>query len=148
MKSTKTLLIATLAAGAWLAGSSALLAQDAPSTPPAGGPPAGDHGPGMKGGHHDIAKELDLTDAQKPKFQEIMKGAMDKRKALREDTSLTSEEKKAKVKAIQEDTSTQMKALLTPEQFTKWQEMSKKMRGNRPPGGGAGGPPPAEKPQN
>jgi protein CpxP len=138
MKSSKTLLIAALAAGALLAGSSSLLAQESTNTPP----------PAMKGGRHDIAKELNLTDDQKPKFQEILKSTADKRKALREDTSLTSEEKKAKAKALQEDTSTQMKALLTPEQFTKWQEMSKKMRGNRPPGGGAGGPPPAEKPQN
>jgi protein CpxP len=136
MKSTKTLLIAALAAGALFAGSASLLAQESTNTPP----------PGMKGGRHDFAKELNLTDDQKPKFQEIMKGALDKRKALREDTSLTSEEKKAKAKEIQEDTSTQMKALLTPEQFTKWQELSKHMRGNRPPGGGAGGPPPAGSP--
>ena len=32
----------------------------------------------MKGGHHDIAKELNLTDDQKPKFEEITKGAMEK----------------------------------------------------------------------
>ena len=36
MKSTKTMLIAALAAGALLAGSSALRAQDATNTPPAG----------------------------------------------------------------------------------------------------------------
>jgi len=143
MKSTKTLLIAALAAGALLAGSSSLLAQDATNTPP-----AGEHGHGMKGGRPDFAKELDLTDAQKPKFNEIMKGAQEKRKTLHEDSSLTQEEKKAKGKAIQEELNTQMKALLTPEQFTKWQEMSKHMRGNRPPGGGAGGPPPGDKPQN
>jgi Spy/CpxP family protein refolding chaperone len=142
MKSTKTLLIAALAAGALFAGSSSLLAQDSTNTPPPGA-----NGSGVKGGRHDIAKELDLTDAQKPKFQEIMKGSMDKRKALRDDTSLTQEDRKAKMKEIQEDTATQMKALLTPEQFTKWQELSKKMRGNRPPpGGGAGGPPPAGTP--
>jgi protein CpxP len=138
MKSTKTLLIAALAAGALLAGSSSLLAQESTNTPP----------PGMKGGRHDIAKELNLTDDQKPKFQEIMKSSREKMKDLREDTSLSSEEKKAKAKEIQENTATQMKALLTPEQFTKWQELVKHARGNRPPGGGAGGPPPADKPQN
>jgi Spy/CpxP family protein refolding chaperone len=143
MKSTKTLLIAALAAGALLAGSSSLLAQDTTNTPP-----TGEHGPGLKGGRHDLAKELDLTDAQKPKFQEITKSSREKLKALHEDTSLTKEERKTKAKAIQEDTTTQMKALLTPEQFTKWQEIAKKMRGNRPPGGGAGGPPPGDKPQN
>ena len=129
MKSTKTLLIAALAAGALLAGSSALRAQDATNTPP-----AGEHGPGMKG-RPNIAKQLDLTDAQKPKVEAIMKGAMEKNRAVHEDTSLTPEEKKAKAKAIREESATQMKAVLTPEQFAKWQEMSKRGPRMHPPGG-------------
>ncbi len=139
MKSKKTLLIAALVAGALFAGSSSLLAQDSTNTAPSGAT-----GSGVKAGRHDIAKELNLTDDQKPKFQEIMKGAMEKRKALREDTSLTPEDKKAKAKAIQEDIATQMKALLTPDQFTKWQELVKHARGNRPSAGAppAGSPPP------
>ena|SRR5450755_2783645 len=129
MKSTKTLLIAALAAGALLAGSSALRAQDATNTPP-----AGEHGPGMKG-RPNIAKQLDLTDAQKPKVEAIMKGAMEKNRAVHEDASLTPEEKKAKAKAIREESATQMKAVLTPEQFAKWQEMSKRGPRMHPPGG-------------
>jgi Spy/CpxP family protein refolding chaperone len=129
MKSTKTLLIAALAAGALLAGSSALRAQDATNTPP-----AGEHSPGMKS-HPDLAKQLDLTDAQKPKVEAIRKNATEKGRALREDTSLTPEEKKAKAKAIREDTATQMKGVLTPEQFAKWQEMSKRGPRMHPPGG-------------
>ncbi|MEI9863601.1 MAG: hypothetical protein WDN00_03400 [Limisphaerales bacterium] len=140
MKSTKTILIAALAAGALLVGGSSLLAQDATNTPPAGehGP-----GPGMKG-RGDIAKQLDLTAEQKPKVQEIMKGAMEKRKELRDDTSLTAEEKKEKGKAIQEATAKQMKAVLTPEQFAKWEEMSKRGPRMRPPG--APGTPPTPPP--
>jgi periplasmic protein CpxP/Spy len=127
----KTILIAALAAGALLVGSSSLRAGDSTNTPP-----SGEHGPGMKG-RANLAKELDLTDSQKPKVQEIMKSATEKRKALREDTSLTPEEKKAKVKTLMEDTSTQMKAVLTPEQFTKWEGMTKKMHRNAPSGGAA-----------
>ncbi|MDD5139745.1 MAG: hypothetical protein PHY43_05725 [Verrucomicrobiales bacterium] len=137
MKSTKTMLVAALAAGALIACSSSLRAQDAPKTPPAGGPPAGEHSPGMKGGRPDFAKQLDLTAEQKPKVEAIMKGAGEKRRALREDTALTPEEKKAKAKAIREDTVAQMKAVLTPEQFAKFEKMGPAMRGNRPPGGGA-----------
>jgi Spy/CpxP family protein refolding chaperone len=122
MKSTKNMLIAALAAGALLAGSSALLAEDN-STPP----PAGEHGPGMKG-HGNIAKELNLTADQKPKFQEIMKNAMEQRKALHEDTSLSKEDRKAKMKTIQEATNKQLKDLLTADQYAKWQEMTKKAR--------------------
>ena len=152
MKSTKNLLVAALAVSALIACSSALRAQDNAKTPPAGGPPAGEHGPGMKGGRPDIAKALDLTDEQKPKVEAIMKGASEKRKALREDTAMTPDDKKAKGKALQEETSAQMKAVLTPEQFAKWEKMAQGMRGNRPPGGapGAGGdhkaPPAGDKP--
>jgi periplasmic protein CpxP/Spy len=149
MKSTKNMLVAALAAGVLLAGGSSVFAQDS-TNKPAGGPPAGERGPGMRAGHPDFAKMLDLTDEQKPKVEAIMKGAMEKRQALRTDSSLTPEDKKAKAKAIQEDTATQMKAVLTPEQFAKWHKMSQGMRGNRPPGGGAGGehpaPPAGDKP--
>jgi periplasmic protein CpxP/Spy len=123
MKSTKTLLIAALAAGALLAGSSPLHAQQATNTPPI-------HA-GMKG-HQDIAKQLDLTEDQKPKVEAIMKGAAEKGRALHGDTSLTPEEKKAKAKTIREETAAQLKGVLTPEQFTKWQEMSKRGAHNRP----------------
>jgi periplasmic protein CpxP/Spy len=122
------MLIAALAAGALLAGSSALRAQNATNTPP-----AGEHGPGMKG-HANIAKQLNLTDDQKPKVEAILKGAMEKGRTLREDTSLTSEEKKDKAKEIREETATQLKAVLTPEQFAKWQELSKRGPRNHPPG--------------
>jgi Spy/CpxP family protein refolding chaperone len=136
MKSTKTMLIAALAAGALLAGSSALRAQNATNTPP-----AGEHGPGMKG-RANIAKQLDLSDDQKPKVEAIMKGAMEKGRALREDTSLTPEEKKDKVKAIKDDMATQLKTVLTPEQFAKWQELSKRGPRNHPPAGSADSPKP------
>ena len=39
------------------------------------------------------------------------------------DTSLTPEDRRAKMKALRDDTTTQMKAVLTPEQFDKWQKM-------------------------
>jgi periplasmic protein CpxP/Spy len=127
MKSTKTWLVAVLAAGALLGGSSALYAQNATNTPP-----ASTHG-GMKS-RQNIAKQLDLTEDQKPKYDAIMKGAAEKGRALREDTSLTSQDKKDKAKVIREDTTAQLKALLTPEQFTKWQELSKHGSHAHPPG--------------
>ena len=157
MKTTKNTFVAALAVGALIACSSSLRAQDAaaPAAPaeknaPAGGPPAGERGPGMRGGRPDIAKALDLTDEQKPKVEALMKASMEKRKALREDTSLSMEDKKAKAKAIQEDMAAQMKAVLTPEQFAKFEKMSQGMRRNGPPGGGAAGaqaaPPATDKP--
>ena len=127
MKSTKTWLVVAVAAGTLLGGSSALYAQNATNTPPANA-----HG-GMKS-RQNIAKQLDLTEDQKPKYDAIMKGAAEKGRALREDTSLTAEEKKTKAKAIKEDTTAQLKVVLTPEQFAKWQELSKHGSHVHPPG--------------
>ncbi len=145
MKLTKTSLIASLAVVALLACSSSLLAQET-NTPPAGAPPVG----GMK--RPDFAKELNLTEDQKPKFEAIVKESMQKRRELRSDTALTPEEKRTKAKAIQEDAAKQLKELLTAEQFAKWEKMTAGIRRNGPPGGGpgAGGPPPAgdKPPQN
>ena len=107
-----------------------------------------------------IAQQLNLTDDQKPKFRSIMESRMQKMRDLRQDpgfASLSPEDRAAKVKAIQDETEAQMKSLLTPEQFEKWQKMPQLgMRGRRmgpPPGGPNAGstnaptPPPANPPQ-
>jgi hypothetical protein len=153
MKSTKTMLIAALAAGALLACSSSLLAQDSTNTPPAGSPPAGGPpGGGMRGRGptlEQLTKSLDLTDDQKPKVKAVLDDQMQKMKDLRQDpdfAGLSREDKMAKMKPIHDDTMAKMKDILTADQFAKYQKMG--MRGNRPPGGGAGTPPPAAPPQN
>jgi hypothetical protein len=55
------------------------------------------------------------------------------------------------MKALRDDTSAQLKPILTPEQFQKWQTMQTRMRRMSPPAGGApapGAPPaPAAPPQ-
>ena len=70
MKFTKTLALATLIAGSLIAGSSALQAQDAPATPPPAGGPPGGRGAGQN--FDQIAKQLELTDDQKPKVKTIL----------------------------------------------------------------------------
>jgi hypothetical protein len=53
------------------------------------------------------------------------------------------------MKAIQDNTVAQMKAVLTADQFQKWQDMQSQMRQRRPGGPPPGGnPPPAAPPQN
>jgi Spy/CpxP family protein refolding chaperone len=132
MKLTKTIALTALVAGSFFA-ATALQAQDAPKDKPAGEQAA----PGRN--RPDFAKELNLTEDQKPKFQEIMKSTQEKRKALRDDTSLSDADKKAKAKALREETNKQMKELLTAEQYAKWEKMAQGNR--RPPGtpGAAGG---------
>jgi Spy/CpxP family protein refolding chaperone len=147
MKANQTMLITALAVGSLLVCSPALRAgvtNTPPSTPPAGAPPAGQP---PRGGFDRLAEQLNLTADQKPKVQSIMQAQMDKILALRQDTSLTVEDRRAKAKAIHENTAAQMKAVLTADQFQKWQDMQSKMRNRRNGTPPAGTPPPTTVPQ-
>jgi Spy/CpxP family protein refolding chaperone len=68
--------------------------------------------------------QLGLTADQKAKMQETMKSAKEQRQAVLNNTSLSDQEKAAQLKQIRENTRTQMKQILTPEQ-------QKKMHGSR-----------------
>jgi Spy/CpxP family protein refolding chaperone len=152
MKATKMTLIAALAAGTLLALSPALRADDStntpPAAPPAGGPPPGDrHGPGMRGPNFDrLAEQLNLTDDQKPKVKAILGDQMEQMRDLWQDPSLSREDRMAKMKAIREATDAKLKAVLTVDQFKKFQDMRPMMGGPRhgPPGGPPPGSPPPD----
>ncbi|MGA2788658.1 MAG: hypothetical protein ABSF60_14140 [Verrucomicrobiota bacterium] len=119
MKANKTMLIAALAVGSLLAWSPALRAGDTnkpAATPPASQPP--------HGGFERMAEQLNLTADQKPKVQAIMDTQRQKMLDLRNDTSLTQKDRQAKRKIVAEEMAQQMKAVLTPEQFDKWQKTS------------------------
>ena len=127
-------MIAALMAGS-LFTTGTLSAQDAPKDAPKDKPaaaPGGPGGPGMRAGRPDFEKELSLTEDQKPKFKEIQKSAMEKMQALRNDTATSAEDKRAKRKTIQEDQTKAMKALLTEEQFPKWEKLSQGLRRGGP----------------
>jgi Spy/CpxP family protein refolding chaperone len=136
MKTNKLILLTALALGCLIAVNAG--AQDKPNRPPgerpAQGGPNGEAGP-RRG---NLAEQLNLTAEQKPKVEAIMKSAGEKRKALKDDTSLTPEQRREKMQAIQADTKAKLKEVLTPEQLTKFEEMAKNRRGGGP--GGPGGP--------
>ena len=118
------MLIAALAVGSLLVWSPALRADDTntpPSTPPAGAPPAGQP---ARTGFERMAQQLNLTADQKTKVQSIMDTQRQKMRDLRNDASLSQEDRQAKRKIIAEEMSQQMKAVLTPEQFDKWEKTS------------------------
>jgi Spy/CpxP family protein refolding chaperone len=145
MKLSKSLIIAALVAGSLFAGSAVLQAQTDTNTPPAGAPPGG--GRGMRGGPSldQIATALKLDDATKAKVKPILDAQRKKMTDLRADTSLTPEDRRTKVQAIRDDTATQLKAILTPEQFDQYQKMSQPRQRRAAPA--AGTPPPAAAPQ-
>ncbi len=76
----------------------------------------------------EMAKELNLTPEQKEKLKAIMQEEIQKAKAIRDDTSMRRFQKARKLKAIRDDATPKVKAILTPEQFKKWQELRKENR--------------------
>lgn len=108
----KKLMIASLATIAL----SALTTVAATSFVLAGPAQAGAHrGEGMK----KLADYLGLTDAQKAQMKPIIQSARQQGRAIKEDTSLTPEAKKAKLKDLHKSTMDQLKSILTPEQIAK-----------------------------
>jgi len=135
MKANKTMFIAALAVGSLLVWGPALRAADTntpPSTPPAGAPPAS---PQMHAGFERMAENLNLTADQKPKVQSILETQRQKMRDLSSDKSLSPEERRAKRKAVADEMARQMKAVLTPEQYDKWEKTSLMAPHNFHPGG-------------
>lgn len=140
--------MAALVAGGLFAGNLALRAADtnAPAVPPPAGAPPGPRG-GMRGGGptlEQLTAQLNLTDDQKPKVKAILDDRDKKIQELR-DSNPTPEDRRSKAQSIRQETSDALKAVLTDDQFKKYEEMTQRGR-NRP--GGGNPPPPANPPAN
>jgi Spy/CpxP family protein refolding chaperone len=87
-----------------------------------------------------LSKQLNLTEDQKAKLTPVFQAQMQQMQALRQDASLSAEQKKAKMQQIREDTHKQVLGVLTPEQ----QQQLREMRGRHGGRGGRFGQPPAQ----
>jgi Spy/CpxP family protein refolding chaperone len=85
-----------------------------PSAPQASGKEMG-----MRGGLQAAVESLNLTDDQKAKVKDIFADAKTKRQAVSNDTSLSDDQKKAKLKELHEGTMAKLNAVLTPDQQTE-----------------------------
>ncbi len=84
---------------------------------------------------------LTLTADQKTSIKAIFEASMKDQMALRQDTSLSDDDRRAKMTAMREAQTAKIKAVLTDEQKTKYDEMMKAQRQRGP-----GGPPPPPSP--
>jgi hypothetical protein len=73
-----------------------------------------------------LTKKLDLSDSQQQDIGPILTSAATQRKAIFENASLSKEEKHQQLKALHEQTTTQIEAQLTPDQTTTFEEMQQK----------------------
>ena len=86
-------------------------------TPPpqAAGQEKGMHGDGLQA----AVESLNLTDEQRAKVKDIFADAKTKSQAVSSDTTLSDEQKKAKMKELHSATMTRLNEVLTPEQQTE-----------------------------
>jgi len=84
-----------------------------------------------------MATELKLTDDQKAKVTALLETEAKKRQELRADSSLSREDRRQKTRALTQEQTKQLKAILTPDQFEKWQKIRPQRRSRQPETGPA-----------
>ena len=118
MKLNKTLALAALIAGSLFAVGSIAQAQD--STAPSTNSPAGGARPRGAMSVDYLTKRLALTDDEKTNVAAALNDNRQKMRDLRQDTSLSNDDKRAQAKQLREDLNAKMKDILTPDQYTQW----------------------------
>ncbi len=129
-------------------------AQSSGDNPPNNQQPAQGNG----GWHHgppdpaertqELTKKLKLTSDQQTKVQDVLQSEHSQMETLRQDSSLSQQDRRAKMMDIRKSTDTQIRALLDSTQQKKWDEMqaNREQWGHGhhgpPDGGDHQGPPP------
>jgi Spy/CpxP family protein refolding chaperone len=139
MKMKSYTLLPALICGVIVAITPALRAQDAPAAAPAASPAAAPEKGQHKGGDivARLTTDLSLTDDQQTKVKAIVADSHTKMQAIKGDTTLTDDQKKAKGKDIRDAQTAAIKAILTPDQATKYDALQQKWQANRKGGQGS-----------
>ncbi|HMK30327.1 MAG TPA: hypothetical protein VK473_11635 [Terriglobales bacterium] len=87
-----------------------------------------------------LSQKLNLTADQQAKLKPILQQQHQQFMSVREDATLTADQKQAKMKEIREATDTQINGILTPEQQQQFAQMKSQHRG-RMKGAAAATPP-------
>lgn len=87
----------------------------------------------------EMKTNLGLSEDQATKIQAIMKENAPAMQALRDDNSLSQEDKRAKFQELRKKADEQIGAILTPEQKTKWEAARKEREERRKQRQGNGG---------
>ncbi|NJO84233.1 MAG: hypothetical protein HC828_16575 [Blastochloris sp.] len=107
-----------------------LMAETPPAAPGADKPPKKEKTGEHKDRIEQMKTDLGLSDEQVTKIKAIMEEEKGSFKALRDDTTLSKEDKKAKMMELRKSQGDKIKAVLTPEQQVKFEEKMKE-RGDK-----------------
>ncbi|HXZ81534.1 MAG TPA: hypothetical protein VEG30_16525 [Terriglobales bacterium] len=75
-----------------------------------------------------LSEKLNLSDDQKAKLKPLLTDEAQQMRAVRDDSSLSQEQKRAKMKSIHESFQPQINGVLTPEQQAKWKQMKEEAK--------------------
>jgi len=78
-----------------------------------------------------MAKELNLTADQQAQLKTIHQDAQQQKQAIQKDSSLSADQKKAKMNELREQTKSKTEAILTPEQKEKMEQMHASHKGKK-----------------
>jgi periplasmic protein CpxP/Spy len=133
----KRYLLCALLTVAMACGGTALYAQQDTMSP--GGPPQ-QHRPPVTSDQRlqYLTKQLNLTSDQQDKIKPILEDENTQMQTLRQDTTMSREDKMAKMHTIRQGSDDQIKALLTPDQQQKFTQMQNRQMEHH--GGGSPGP--------
>lgn len=81
-----------------------------------------------------MTKQLNLTDAQQQQIKPILENESKQMQTLREDSSLSQQDRMSKMMAIRQDSASQIKPILNADQQKQYEEMMSRQ------GHGRGGP--------
>ena len=133
----KTLLVLTCALVLAFAGVQAFAqssADQAASTASQVGQAAGDTAAAAKvqAKLQSLSSELNLTDDQKAQLKPILQDEVQQLKSVKDDASLSPDQKKAKVAEIRQSHKSQVSSILTPEQQKKFDAMKETIQETNP----------------
>ena len=74
---------------------------------------------------------MKLSDANRQKMHELISENGKTQKAIKEDATLTDEQRKEKLQVLKKDITVKEKTILTPEQFQIWRDFGKSIN-NKP----------------
>jgi len=83
------------------------------------------------GDHNAMMANLNLTDDQKAQIKQIHEGMRSKVEAVNNDSSLSADQKEAKIRDLRRDTHEQVKKILTPEQRKQFEENMREHRDSK-----------------
>ena len=87
-----------------------------------------------------MSQVLNLTSEQKHKIKPILENESKQMQTLRDDTSMSREERFSKMREIRQNTISQIKPILNPDQQKQYEDMMQNMGPGRRAGGGISNP--------